>query len=179
MKTIKRYAPFVIIAYLFIVSSCSKNAKKLELTTQIANINFTIDTTSNVGVVDLGMTAFNYDLTQFLFLNNIKYSDVEKIEVTGAEFSIVSPAGDNFDAIDTVYTYMSASGLTEMPIAYYERIPRGKSTLKLNPVATDVKNYLNQTTVSLRIEGYTNSPIAFRDSVAAKLTFKISTKIPV
>ena len=156
------------------IGSCKKKSVELHFDMNVATIYFTVDTTSALGNISLATTTFNSNLQQILNNNSVSYSNVESIKLTGAEFTIVSPSGQSFNALDNLYAKLSAPGLTETRIAYLDTVPKGVSVINLNADAADLKSYLNQTSTTFRVGGTTNAPIVVRDSVHAVLTFRVT-----
>jgi hypothetical protein len=164
----------LLVLGALVTGSCKKQKVDLHFDMNVSTINFVVDTTSSTGNVSLASTSFTSNLNQTLSDNSINIKDVESIKLTGAEFTIESPAGANFNVIDKVYSYLSAPGLVETRIAYLDTVPQNVSYLSLHTDAADIKEYLNQPVVSFRVGGITNAPHTVRDSVHAVLTFRIT-----
>lgn len=176
MKATNCFAAFILIGSLFMIGSCKKKSVDLHFDMQVASVNFTVDTTSAMGDVSFSSTNFNSNLQQTLDANSVNSKDIESIKLTGATFTIVNTTGParNFNVIDKIYSNLSATGLAETRIAYLDTVPKGVSSITLNTDATDVKDYLKQTTTTFRAGGHTNAPVAIQDSVHAVLTFRIT-----
>lgn len=178
MKPIKLYLiAFVVMAGALIISSCEKTKVDVEFKLDVANIYFNIDTTSLSGDISFATTTFNSELQKKLDENNANMDEVESIEISSASFTMINPGTQNFDPIDKVYAYLSASGLSEVRVAYRDPVPDGVTVFALDGDAGNYKEYLKQSVVTFRASGFTNAPNVERDSIQAKITFKIQAKV--
>jgi hypothetical protein len=173
MKKTANILVVIIITVLF--ASCDKAKVDIDFNLDIANIYFTIDTTSVTGDVQLATTTFNSTLQQELDNNDATLDDVQSIEITGVEFIHLNP--QNFDIVEKAYAHLSASGLPEVRIAYKDPVPDGLTLLPMNLDAVDLKSYLSQSVVTFRATGFLSAPNVQADSLQVKLSFKVRAEV--
>jgi hypothetical protein len=177
MKTPQNLIIAFAICAAFIFNSCEKAKVEVSFNLDVADISLIVDTTSQVGNVDLAATTFQSDLQTKLDENNASIDDVESITLTSAEILMENPGSQNFDIVDKVYGLMSATSLTETEVCYLDPVPNGVTQVTLTTGDANLKEYLSQSTVNFRVTGTTNAPNLEPDSLKAKLTFKIKAKI--
>ncbi len=165
----------VVVAATFLFNSCDKAKVEVDFNLDIANIYFTIDTTSVTGSVLLGATTFNSTLQQELDSHDASLDDVKSIAITGVEFIHLNP--QNFDIVEKAYAYLAASGLPEQRIAYKDPVTNGLTLLPMDVDAVDLKSYLSQNVVTFRATGFLSAPNVQADSLQAKLSFKVHAEV--
>lgn len=81
-----------------------------------------------------------------------------KVDLKTLGIDVVSPAGLNFDFLDTVRLYISADNEQERLVAYQYGVPKGTTTLNLTTM-TDVnlKNYFIKETMYFRMDAHINA----------------------
>jgi hypothetical protein len=163
----------IISSVLFM--GCDKAKVDVHFDLNIANVYFTIDTTSVTGDVQLSSTTFTSTLQQELESHDANLDDVKSITVTGVEFTHLNP--QNFDILDKAYAYLSVPGQPEQRIAYKDPVPVGVTVLPMDVDAVNLKNYLAQPVVTFNVTGHLNAPNAEADSIQAHLTFKVEASV--
>jgi hypothetical protein len=171
----KLIAPVLFLGSVLFISSCDKADVDVDFNLDIANIYFTIDTTSLTGNVDLATTQFSSSLAAELESHDASLDDVESVEITGVEFIHQNP--QNFDIVEKAYAFMSAPGVPEIRIAYKDPVPNGLTVLPMNNDIVNLKDYLAQPTVTLRTTGELSAPNTQVDSIQAILTFKVHATV--
>lgn len=167
----------VILSAGVFISSCEKPKIDVDFDMEVADIYFSIDPTTQTGSLDLATTTFNSALQQKLDANSASIDDVQSISITGAQLIMINPGAQNFDILDNAYTYLSVPGLAETRIAYRESIPDGVTSFTLDADAANLKEYLRKSEITFRVAGFTSGANTERDSVQAKLSFKIRAEI--
>ena len=73
-----------------------------------------------------------------------------------AKFTIdmKKPAGQNFDFMDSVKVYISATNMPEILAAYNYSIPKGQTSVELTRVSDNLKDYFIKDTIYMRVGGH-------------------------
>ena len=177
MKKLTYAALLLAIGSGVMISSCKKPKVDVDFNMDVANIYFAIDSTSQTGQMNFAATTFKSDLQKKLDENNASMDDIQSIAINNATFTMINPNGQNFDIVEKANAYLSAGGLTETRIAYNEAIPNGLTSVDLKTASGDLKEYLKQSVVNFRADGFTSGPNVERDSIQVKLTFKILVSV--
>lgn len=177
MKTSKISLLVPGIVSLFALSACDKAKVDVAFNLDVADIYMVVDTTSQFGNVDLAATTFQSDLDAKLKENNASIDDVKSIKLTSAQLSMVNPGLQNFDIVDRAYGLISAGSLAETQVAYIDPVPDGVTDLTLTVGDVNLKDYLAQSVVNFRVTGSTNAPNTEKDSLQAKLSFRIEAEV--
>ena len=163
-------------AALLIFTSCKKTKVDVDFNLNIADIYFTIDTTSVTGDVELASTTFNSTLQQELESHDASLDDVESIEVTGVEFLQLNPS-QNFDIVNKAYSYIVVAGQPDQRIAYKDPVADGLGLLTMDIDQVNLKTYLAQPTLTLKLTGQLSDPNLEIDSLKAHLSFKVHASV--
>jgi hypothetical protein len=177
MKLKKLIAPALVLSSALFIPSCDKANVDVDFNLDVANIYFTVDTTSLTGNVDLAVTQFSSGLAAELDAHDAGLGDVESIEVTGVEFIHQNPTSQYFNVIERAYAFLSVPGLAEQRIAYKDPVPNGIAVLPMDNDIVNLKDYLTQPTVTLRVAGELSGPNTEADSLQAIITFRIHASV--
>ena len=158
-------------------SSCKKPKIEVDFNMEVADIYFSIDPTTQTGDLDLATTTFDTELQKKLDENKASIDDVQSISINGVELIMINPGNQNFDILEKAYTYLSVPGLSETRIAYKESVPDGVTAITLDTDAANLKDYLRKNEITFRVAGFTSAPNTVRDSLQARLTFKIKAEV--
>lgn len=175
MKT--SHLNYLLFLVIILLPSCDKAKIEISFNMDIDKIYFTVEPTSSQGNMTFATTTFASELQKKLDDNNANIDDVESIELTGADFNMINPGGQNFDIVDKAYAYLSTSSIPETRIAHKDPVPDGVTSFSLTTEGGNLKDYLNASTINFRATGFTNGPNVQRDSIQAVLSFKIKAKV--
>jgi hypothetical protein len=150
------------------IAACTK-AKKL------ADINVDIPYTQTVNVPSSGYSTsvpipFGGVTLPFpavgIYTNSRQYMEqyntitdkVVDVNLKSMTISILSPAGENFNYLDTVRLYISGNGLSEQLVAYRYDVPKNTNTLALNTITSvNLKDYFARDTMYFRLTTHINA----------------------
>jgi hypothetical protein len=177
MKASKMICSVVAVGTMLTFSSCDKAKIDVNFNLEVADIYMVADTTSQFGEIELAASTFQSDLDAKLQENNASIDDVKTIKLTGAQIIMVNPGLQNFDIVDRAYGLISAGSLPETQVAYIDPVPDGATALTLTTGDVNLKDYLSQSVVNFKFKGTTNAPNMEKDSLQAKLTFRIEAEI--
>src|SRR6478609_9463418 len=102
---------------------------------------------------------------------------VDEIKLTKLDLTVTSPSNANFNFLKSVTIYISASGLPEVKIASKETVPTNITTLQLDVVDVDLKEYIKADKFSLRLNTVTDELLASDYTVNTHSTFFVKAKI--
>jgi hypothetical protein len=159
----------------FLLTSCDKAKVDVNFDLNIANIDFIVDTTSVTGDVELATTTFTSTLQAELESHDASLDDVQSIRVTGVQFEHLNP--QNFDIVDKAYAYAGVPGLPDQRIAYKDPITDGQTLLTMDVDQVDLKTYLAQPLITLKLTGHLSDPNLVVDSLRAHLTFSVQASV--
>lgn len=151
----------------------------------IADIKFSIPYTERVEVSGLpdnpfilpqGLTASIPPIAvetkseEYIKQYNTSSALITEVKLGQLKLEINEPATQNFDMMDSVWLFVSASGLPEIQAAYYFDIPKGVKTLDLITSGDNLKEYFLQDSMYFRIQGH------FYKAPDSASVFTISTR---
>ena len=167
----KQIASIAVVAMVFILQSCIK-------INPISNLDFNVNIpySQQVTVPQVAGDTFGVSLPaggvalsfpavpiatnsqQYISQYNTSADKIINVDLDSFALQILSPAGQNFDFLDTVQLYMSASSQPEVLVAYNYNIAKGQTTLNLNPITTiNLKNYFIKDTIYIRLNTHVNA----------------------
>lgn len=181
MKTTKGILILSVIATSLFLISCDKAKDKVKVDVafdmNVPVLKVYVDTISHTGTVSLAQTSFQSNLQKTLDDNNASFADLESVTLKSTDIKMVNPGMQNFNIINNMYAYLSATGLTETRVAYIDPMPSNATQISLSSDEANLVDYLKQTTVAFRLAGQTNGPNLERDTLEVKLTFNIKAKV--
>jgi len=166
---------------LLIVTSC----KKL---TDLANIKFVIPYSKTVAVPGLpgnpfipptGLTtsiptiAVESKSEEYIKKYNTSSELITKVIFTELKLEITEPATQNFDLVDSIWLFVSASGLPEVQSAHYFNVPKGTRTIDMVTSDVNMKEYFLKDSMYFRLQGH------FHNAPDSASVFTISSKFDV
>lgn len=171
----------VVVFALLIVTSC----KKL---TDLANIKFVIPYSKTVAVPGLpgnpfipptGLTtsiptiAVESKSEEYIKQYNTSSELITNVVFSELKLEIKEPSTQNFDLVDSIWLFVSASGLPEILSAYSYDIPDGVRTLDLTTSDFNMKEYFLKDSMYFRLQGH------FHNAPDSASVFTISSKFDV
>jgi hypothetical protein len=149
--------------------------KKLGTFTFTADTDFTVPALTPIGVFSVPVQTSSQSSfkAQGTDAKHLKEVHLEKISLT-----ITNPTTGNFDFLDKVHIYISASGVAEQEVAFLDPVPQnGSVTIDLNTTGIELVEYIKQETYSLRISTTTNQIINQDVTMKANMTFRVKAKL--
>lgn len=103
---------------------------------------------------------------------------IESVELTDLYLIIDLPAGVDFSFLSSAELFMNASGLSEARVAWIDEVPDGVgNSLKMKTTSSDLKNFLKQEVVTLRLNIIINTGIASDYLIGIDTKFLVDVKI--
>ncbi len=103
---------------------------------------------------------------------------IESVELTELYLTIDLPTGVDFSFLSSAELFMNASGLTETRVAWIDEVPSGVgNSLKMKTTSSDLKNFLKQDVVTLRLNIIINQGIASDYLIGIDTKFLVDVKI--
>ncbi len=168
---------FLFLTILFTISSCDKVD---ELTK--------FDLEYNSKVVIPGATGINLPFDMFtpdmetnsesqFEVNDTRKDLIEEIKLTQLQLVITSPTDVDFSFLKSIKVYISAEGLDEMLIAEQEVDENAGSTLDVDVLDIDLKDYIKKDEFNLRLNTVTDEVINEDHEIDVNSTFFVDAKI--
>lgn len=170
----------IVIAFgLLAISACTK---KLE---DLIEVKFSVPHTKQVNVQGLpgnppipsqGLTTsippigVETKSEEYIRQYNTSSDLVTEAKLSELKLDIISPATQTFDMVDSLWLFVSATGLPETQAAYYFNIPKGLRTLNMITSDENLKDYFLRDSMFFRLQGH------FYNAPDSATVFSISTK---
>ncbi|MCB9046980.1 MAG: hypothetical protein H6550_12680 [Chitinophagales bacterium] len=148
---------------VFILASC----KKLE---DLIKVNFVVPYSKTVAVTGLqdnpvippvvGLRAsippigVATNSTETMSNYNTSGDLVKSVVFSYLNVDVNEPSSQTLDMVDSLWLYVSASGLPEVLVSHYYDIPRGIRSLELETTDDNMKEYFLRDSMYFRIEGH-------------------------
>ncbi len=166
---------------VFILTLLLVNCDKIdELTMFSIDYDTQVTIQSNVGI-NLPFDVFTPDTetnSESTFESNDTRKDlIEEIKLTKLQLKIASPNDADFSFLESIEVYISAEGLSEVKIASKTSIPETVTSLDLDVVDVDLKDYIKKDSYKLRLNTVTDEAITRDHEIDIKSTFFVDAKI--
>lgn len=103
---------------------------------------------------------------------------VERVTLTELILHIKSPQSGNFDFLNSIEVYLSSPNNAEVLVASKNNIPEtGLTSLSLDVNSTDLKNYLQDDSFSLRVKTTTDRTITYDVIIQADETVRVKARL--
>ena len=103
---------------------------------------------------------------------------IEGIELTDVKLTIEFPAGVDFSFLSSAELFMSAADITEKRVAWKDEVPAWVgNSLKMKTTSSDLKKFLKQEAVLLRLNIIANSGINTDYLIGIDTKFLVDVKI--
>lgn len=122
------------VAATAFLSACSDDLLDVKFDLNLAKVTFTLPAQASSGTHNLDPTTINLNLDSIAEANGVTLDKFQSVKVKSCVFKILSPAGANFNALQSAEASVreSGSGLaTGRRIAMIENIPDGKTELEM------------------------------------------------
>lgn len=103
---------------------------------------------------------------------------IESVELTDLKLTIDAPSGVDFSFLTSAELFMSAGDIAEQRVAWKDEVPAGVgNTLDMSTSSKDLKNFLKQEVVTLRLNIITNTGIVSDYYIGIDTKFLVDVKI--
>ena len=110
--------------------------------------------------------------------NNTNADLVQEILLSKLTLTVTAPAGEDFSFIEAISIKISADGLPETEIAWYESVPANAgSTIELTTTDTNLKDYIIKDSFSLKVSTTTDELITQDHEIDIHSEFIVDAKI--
>lgn len=162
------------------LTSCKKEIDA-SFTKDFDGVNFTLDTTSQVGAFSIAGTDVQSNLSQLASDKGFDISKIKKVVLKTCTLtmndSLNTPA-QTFNVLDSVYAQLSGTNLSTLKVGSSNPVLHNNSTtLTLSMKNSDVAPYLKADKFSFIVGGANNAAITHKVPMTAKLTFEITATI--
>jgi hypothetical protein len=168
-----------LFSILLIFSTACKKVDKL---TQFhIEYNESVTIPSSMGI-DLPFDVFTPDVqtnSESTFeVNDTRKDLIEEILLTQLDLSLSSPSSSDFSFLKSIEIYISASGLSEIKIAWKEDIPNNVGKyIELETSTKDLKDYIKKDEFKLRLNTITDELLASDHEIDIHTDFYVDAKI--
>jgi len=117
--------------------------------------------------------------TEEEFENNNTHKDlIEEITLKKLVLTIIDPADETFDFLNSIEVYIETDDLPEKKIAWKEDIPEnGLQQLELDTSGEDLKEYLMEDSFKLKVKTKTDHATTRDITIDIKTVFHVNAKI--
>lgn len=110
--------------------------------------------------------------------NNTRKDMVEEAQLNKLSLTITGPENANFDFLNEVKIYISASGESEILLAFKENIPEdGSRVLELETTGENLAAYIKKDQYSIRTDAKVDKVVDEDVHVQADMTLRITAKV--
>lgn len=171
-----------IAAFSFALLALSSCDKKLE---DIIQVKFSVPHTKTVNVQGLpgnppippqGLTTsipaigVETKSDEYIKQNNTSSDLITEAKLSELRLDITAPGSQTFDMVDSLWLFVSGSGLSEMQVAHSFSIPKGIRSLSMTTSDVNLKDYFLRDTMYFRLQGH------FYNAPDSATVFTITTK---
>lgn len=110
-------------------------------------------------------------------VNDTRKDLIEEIKLTKLQLVITAPTNADFNFLKTIEVYISAEGLEEIKIAEEEVAENMGSTLDVDVLDIDLKEYIKKDEFNLRLNTVTDKVINENHEIDVYSTFFVDAKI--
>lgn len=132
-------------------------------------------------VINLPLSLASPDITtnyQSNFENNNTNKDlIEEIKLDKMNITVKAPQGTNLDFLKSVEVYISAEGLDEIRVASKFDIADGLTSLDLDYISDNLKDYVLKDTIKLRVKAITDKTTTQDRDLEVLTRFWVNAKI--
>lgn len=167
----------LILTLLFAISACDKVD---ELTKFEIEYNSKVVIPASAGV-DLPFDVLTPDMetdSESKFeVNDTRKDLIEEIKLTALQLVVTSPTDSDFSFLNRIEVYISAEGLDEIKIAEKDVEENVGSTLDIDVLDIDLKEYIKKDEFNLRLNTVTDEAIGTDHEIDVNSTFFVDAKI--
>lgn len=91
---------------------------------------------------------------EYIKQNNTSSELLQEAKLSELKLEMKAPENQNFDLVDSIWVYLSATGMTEIKAAYKYDIPKNTKSIEMNLEDINVKDYFLKDSIFLRVEGH-------------------------
>ena len=110
-------------------------------------------------------------------VNDTRKDLIEEIKLTEMQMVITSPTDADFSFLESIEVFIAAEGLDEIKIAEEEVDENAGSTLDIDVLDIDLKEYIKQDAFNLRVNTVTDEVINEDYNIDVNTTFFVDAKI--
>jgi hypothetical protein len=168
---------FVLYLFVLVLLTSCKKYKEFDL-------NYTEEVTipSNSAIISLPfsvMTPETTTNTQSEYDNEGTSSRlIDQVTLSRLSFSVKSPGSGNFDFLNSIEIYLSSPNQPEILLASKYSIPEtGLQQMDMDVSGADLKDYLKESSYSLRVKTVTDKTLSADMTVKTEETFHVKAKL--
>lgn len=176
--SLQKLKVYILIPLVLLLFSCKKIDK---LTHFSMKYDQSVTIKSSTGI-ELPFNILTPDITtnsESTFAgHNTRKDLIQQIKLTTLTMTITSPSNGDFSFLKSIAIYISASGLPEAKIAWNDSIPANPGqTIQLKTSETDLKDYIEQSSFTLRLNTVTDKLLSTDYKVDVHSEFYVDAKI--
>lgn len=168
----------ILLAVLVTFSAGCKKADDLTKFNMEFNSEVTVPPNTLINLpLDLVTPDMTTNYQETFSANNTRSDLVEAITIDKITISVKSPQGMHLDFLKSITVYISADGIPEKEIASKHDIPDGLTSLDLDYVSDNLKDFLTKETIRLRVKTITDKTLNQEATLNVFTRFKVDAKI--
>lgn len=178
--TIRSTISIAITAFVLTAASGCKLFDELRTFSMDFNSSFTIPGNSLVSIpIDIPTPPITTNSQETFDTEGIATEWIDEIKLTHVTLTITSPSGETFSFLQSVHSYINASGQTETLLASKDPVPETiGNTMALDVTGTDLKAFVSQSEFSLNTVVTTDESQVQEVEVDIAMTFEVKATIP-
>jgi hypothetical protein len=175
MKKLLLYTIF--LGFLICDTSCKKIDQLLTFT--ISNEDtLTIPATNTLNLPISFLNSNNTTNSSEAFANNnTDANHVKNIYLKNLQLTITSPAGQNFNFLQSINIYISTDSSNEILLASLNTIPQNVITITLTPTQAALDMYIKAPSYNLRTEVTTDQNLSQNVNIVADSKFQVTAVV--
>lgn len=166
----------IVASAALMLTACSDKDLEFDFDLDYADIILDIDSTNTIGTKTLDSILVASVLDSVLKKNNASMDQIKSIKLKKVEFTLLEPAGGNFNSLASCEAFLSAPGLDETKIAFKENIGDGINNVPLDVKDSELVEYMKASSFQLRAVGTNDAPIPAM-KIKAVIKYKVTAKL--
>ncbi|HYG15552.1 MAG TPA: hypothetical protein VEC12_07340 [Bacteroidia bacterium] len=173
MKTLS-----IFFAALIMLSASCKKADELTKFNMEFNSEVTVPPNTLVNLpIDLLTPDMTTNYEETFSANDTRKDLVEEITIDKITITAKAPQGITLDFLKSITVYISADGIPEKEVASKYDIPDGLTSLDLDYVSDNLKDFLTRETIRLRVKTVTDKAVNQEIDLNVYNRFKVDAKV--
>lgn len=180
-KSIFPHLVLTFIALLVLGVSCKKLAQLLSFTVSDST-SFTVPASGTLAGAVLNLPGVGVKTTaQSTYQNNNTSAQyVQDVTLSSLTLTTTNPTSQNFDFLQSISIYIStdAAGSDKVLLASLSPVPKGQTSIALNPAGNQLDKYLKASSYTLTTQAQIAQPLRQDTDIRADEKFTVHANIP-
>ena len=174
LRSWKRYMGFAVA--MLLVSTCSSADNVIVDESSQAVIPARTIVDEFVGNFGLGFENFNIEQSEEFQNGGYTKDQIDSVRVLSIRLEVLSPAGGNFDFLDSIAFYAEAEGLPRIQIASLAVVPDGERVLEMDIDDAQLVEYVVSPSVTITTDATGTKP-AEETTIKGDIIFDVDVNV--